>query len=302
MQRRIEAAGGVLWRPADTRMGVEVAIVHRPEHDDWSLPKGKLLPDEHPLLGALREVAEETGFTASVGPRLGATRYTKNGDPKRVRYWAMRAESGEFAVSKEVDDLLWLPPDAATRLARHRDRTIIGTFGELRPDRAWPLLLVRHGSAVSGGRWKGVDHQRPLDGPGRRQANALADLLDAYGVQRVLTADVRRCKETLLPLAKERDVEVESEPLFEARNLDRRTDAAVARLTDLAMQGVPTVVCAKQRVLMRLCDELSWALGRKPSNKPSLPKAGFYALHLHERGPVRVSPPERFAAHSRDPG
>ena len=60
---QIEAAGGVLWRgdPA----GPEVALVHRPKYDDWSLPKGKLDPGEHPLLGALREIAEETGF---VGP------------------------------------------------------------------------------------------------------------------------------------------------------------------------------------------------------------------------------------------
>lgn len=34
----IRAAGGVLWRSA--RSGsVEVALVHRPEYDDWSLPK-----------------------------------------------------------------------------------------------------------------------------------------------------------------------------------------------------------------------------------------------------------------------
>ena len=36
------AAGGVLWRrdPSDP----EVALVHRPEYDDWSLPKGKAKP------------------------------------------------------------------------------------------------------------------------------------------------------------------------------------------------------------------------------------------------------------------
>ena len=43
----IEAAGGVVWRPADR--GVELAVVHRPKYDDWSLPKGKLLSGEPPL-------------------------------------------------------------------------------------------------------------------------------------------------------------------------------------------------------------------------------------------------------------
>ena len=54
------AAGGVLWRgDADDP---EVALVHRPQYDDWSLPKGKAKPGEHLLVTALREVSEETGY------------------------------------------------------------------------------------------------------------------------------------------------------------------------------------------------------------------------------------------------
>ncbi len=37
---RIRAAGGLLWRPGPE--GVQVALVHRPRYDDWSLPKGLL--------------------------------------------------------------------------------------------------------------------------------------------------------------------------------------------------------------------------------------------------------------------
>src|SRR5579885_3571336 len=95
-QRLIEAAGGVLWRPALGGAGVEVALVHRPKYDDWSLPKGKLGGGEHVILAALREVWEETGFMGVVGRSLGEIRYLKEGVPKRVRYWAMRAESGRF--------------------------------------------------------------------------------------------------------------------------------------------------------------------------------------------------------------
>jgi 8-oxo-dGTP pyrophosphatase MutT (NUDIX family) len=50
------AAGGVLWR--DDPGEPEVAVVHRPAYDDWSLPKGKAKPGEHLLVTALREVAE----------------------------------------------------------------------------------------------------------------------------------------------------------------------------------------------------------------------------------------------------
>src|ERR1700730_7226318 len=59
----IHAAGCVLWRPSDGIRGRdrEVALVHRPRYDDWSLPKGKCQPGEHVLETAVREVAEETG-------------------------------------------------------------------------------------------------------------------------------------------------------------------------------------------------------------------------------------------------
>src|SRR5438270_14081985 len=114
-QRLIEAAGGVLWRAAIGGPGVEVALVHRPKYDDWSLPKGKLTAGEHPLLGGLREVWEETGHHAVPGRPLGEIRYLKDGDPKRVRYWAMQAESGGFAPGGEVDQLVWPPPRAGQR-------------------------------------------------------------------------------------------------------------------------------------------------------------------------------------------
>ena len=36
----ILAAGGVVWRETvDSK--IEVAIIHRPQYDDWSFPKGK---------------------------------------------------------------------------------------------------------------------------------------------------------------------------------------------------------------------------------------------------------------------
>jgi 8-oxo-dGTP diphosphatase len=70
-EKFIEAAGGVLWRPATGGAQVEVALVHRPKYDDWSIPKGKLAVGEHPILGALREVEEETGHTAEPGRPLG---------------------------------------------------------------------------------------------------------------------------------------------------------------------------------------------------------------------------------------
>ena len=69
----IHAAGMVLWRSSGG--GREVALVHRPRYDDWSFPKGKLAHGEHPLLAAVREVAEETGRQATLGRPLPTARY-----------------------------------------------------------------------------------------------------------------------------------------------------------------------------------------------------------------------------------
>ncbi len=57
------AAGGVVHHEG------RVLVVHRPRHDDWSLPKGHVDDGETWAETAMREVLEETGIVASiVGP------------------------------------------------------------------------------------------------------------------------------------------------------------------------------------------------------------------------------------------
>jgi 8-oxo-dGTP diphosphatase len=117
----VQAAGGVVVR--DRR----VALVHRPRYDDWTLPKGKLEPGEEWEQAALREVEEETGLRCRLGRELESVTYTDpKGRPKRVRYWTMEPESGEFAPNEEVDELRWLGPEQAEALLTHdRDRALL---------------------------------------------------------------------------------------------------------------------------------------------------------------------------------
>ena len=62
------AAGGVLWRPGYRESAAEIAVIHRPRYDDWSLPKGKVDPGETEPVTAVREVFEETGHHVRAGP------------------------------------------------------------------------------------------------------------------------------------------------------------------------------------------------------------------------------------------
>jgi 8-oxo-dGTP pyrophosphatase MutT (NUDIX family) len=119
----IETAGGVVIRMAG--MMPEVLVVHRPRYGDWSLPKGHLEPGEGAAAAALREVEEETGIRAAVVGPAGESRYEVEGRPKRVRWFAMRAVSGDPAVREpdaEVDVARWVPrPDLGALLTHPTD-------------------------------------------------------------------------------------------------------------------------------------------------------------------------------------
>ena len=123
----VRAAGGLVVREAEDG-GVEVALVHRPKYDDWSLPKGKLDAGESWEGAALREVAEETGLRCELGQELESTRYAdRKGRDKLVRYFLMRPAGGEFEPTDEVDELRWLgPADAIALLDYEHDRSLVG--------------------------------------------------------------------------------------------------------------------------------------------------------------------------------
>jgi 8-oxo-dGTP diphosphatase len=112
----IHAAGGVVCRPGPAGL-VEIAVIHRPSQDDWSLPKGKLEPGETAEQAALREVEEETGLRARIVRPLGCTEYVdRRGRDKTVCYWVMNAEGGRFTPNDEVDQLRWLTVEEALDL------------------------------------------------------------------------------------------------------------------------------------------------------------------------------------------
>jgi 8-oxo-dGTP diphosphatase len=124
-EAEVRAAGGVIVRRVDGNP--EVALVHRPKYDDWSLPKGKLDRGEGWEEAALREVEEETGLRCRLLEELDSVAYRDpKGRSKVVRYWLMEAVSGSFEPNKEVDRFDWLAlDDALARLTYERDRELV---------------------------------------------------------------------------------------------------------------------------------------------------------------------------------
>ncbi len=258
----VPAAGAVLWRGGEDAMGAavtEVAVIHRPRYDDWSLPKGKVELDETDPVAAVREVHEETGYTAQLGRRLGSISYDIPQGTKRVWYWAARAAGGDFTPNDEVDKLIWLPVDAAMdQLGYPQDRKVLRRFKKYPPD-TQTLLIVRHGTAGRRSRFNGDDLKRPLDKKGRAQAEALVAQLLAFGATTLYAADRLRCHQTLEPLAQELGVDIHNEPALteEAYNADHK--AGRSRVLDIATRAGTPVICTQGKVIP---DLVAWWCAR----------------------------------------
>ena len=113
------AAGGVVWRVVDDQ--VEVLLVHRDRHQDWTFPKGKLDAGETLRACALREVEEETGLRCTTSSRLTLVGYRDARDrSKAVVYWMMTVDDGVFVPNDEVDACGWFDPASARSILSYQ--------------------------------------------------------------------------------------------------------------------------------------------------------------------------------------
>jgi 8-oxo-dGTP diphosphatase len=251
--RTIYAAGALLWRPR--RKTVEIAVIHRPRYDDWSLPKGKVDPGETEPVTAVREVFEETGHCAPLGRRLGVVSYPIQHGVKKVCYWAARSLGGEFTAGTEVDDLIWLPvSDALKKLGYPYDRKIVRRFVK-KPADTQTVLIVRHGTAGRKSRFSGNDTQRPLDKKGRAQAEALTAQLLAFGATDVYAADRLRCHQTVQPLAAELGVVICNEPMLTEEAYAHSPKQVRRRVIEIARWSRTPVICTQGKVIP---DLIAW--------------------------------------------
>lgn len=259
------AAGAVLWRCGEGTSTPEVAVIHRPRYDDWSLPKGKVDPGETEPVAAVREICEETGYRAHLGRRLAAVSYPIEQGVKKVRYWAARGIDGNFAPNHEVDELVWLSvADAMTRLGYPHDRKVLRRFAK-QPCDTQTVLVVRHGTAGSKNRFKGDDRHRPLDKHGHAQAESLVGQLLAFGASDVFAADRTRCYQTVEPLADELGVTISVESALseeayaDNRKRSRQRILEIAAGLDVAAGTAPLggtpVICTQGKVIP---DLIAW--------------------------------------------
>ncbi|SHK20580.1 8-oxo-dGTP diphosphatase [Pseudonocardia thermophila] len=247
MSKELLASGCVAWRRGAD--GPEIAVVHRPRYDDWSLPKGKLERGETLLACAARETVEETGLAVRLGARLGEVHYDTARGPKTVHYWAGEIRSGAFEPNDEVDELRFLDPQKAARLLTYpHDAAVVNRFVEIGVPTS-TILLVRHAEAGNRAKWDGDDDLRPLSATGREQVEQLDELLPLFGPDRVVSAPPLRCRDTVAPVAAAAGLQIGIEPALGERGYQTDPGAGLARFRELAAQPGVTIVCSQGGVI-----------------------------------------------------
>lgn len=275
------AAGAVLWR--DGEGGVEVAVVHRPHYDDWSLPKGKVDPGESLPATAAREIHEETGYRAALDNLLSKVTYPVGGRTKVVYYWVAHVTGGRFSPNDEVDELRWVSVARARELLSYDvDVEVVDKAAKRLERRATSrLILVRHGRAHQRRNWGGDDDKRPLDKKGRRQAEMLVPMLLPYQPTALYSAQPDRCQMTAAPLADETGLDVTVDALYGDRGWVTGMARAQRGLKEIASRSGTSVVFSQG---LYIPDAVAWlaAQGTLPLEEVQAKKASCWVLSFRE--------------------
>jgi broad specificity phosphatase PhoE len=197
------------------------------------------------------------------------------------------------------------------------------------------VLLLRHAWAVERDLWDGADHERPLDGRGRAQAQALPGHLAALRLVPVhlVATPTERSNATLRPLARDSGLSIHDDERFTDVRPPVRCDdgwGSAAWLAVRALDGlnevvrhVPAqapdapgpdesgldeavvVVCSHGEVLPALLAGLGardgWRLERGPDlSRKAMPKGGGWLLSPGAHRVVVIEPP--VIPETTDPG
>jgi len=261
----IRAAGALLWRETNERT-IEIALIHRPKYDDWTLPKGKIEEGETALQCAYRELIEETGIKASFTRQLGTVEYEESGQRKRVIFWSAQCalEASTFIPNEEVDVLEWLAPDQALAKASHdSDRQMIESFLSQAPHTD-TLIILRHTKALERGDWDEVDSERTLDEVGFDQAQLLIKHLEPFAIEEVYTSDYVRCVQTVTPLAHSRGLNISQVPSLNEETFEEDPLRSVSFANALKQDEKNILICSHNPVIPTM---LRGILNTKLKNK-----------------------------------
>jgi len=287
------AAGAVCWK-VTPKGKLRILVVHRTQHKDTSLPKGKLDPGETLPETAVREIAEETGLVVGLGAPLGIVEYVMpNGREKQVFYWAAEVDplaiaNSTFVSNDEIEELTWMSlKKARARLSFPADVDIVDRFAALYEQgrgRTFAIIALRHGKAVAPQDWTGPDATRPLQRRGEVQSLSVAPGIAAFRPAKLISSTAVRCTTTIAETARLTGLPVAQK---EEISQDAYTPGAgaVRRVVEKRLaQRVTTVLCSHGPVLPQIIEAVTRATGTTGSARlqraASLATGEYAVLHV----------------------
>jgi phosphohistidine phosphatase SixA len=138
-------------------------------------------------------------------------------------------------------------------------------------------VLVRHADAGLRTEWRGSDEWRGLTDAGHGQARALVRMIEDLPVERILSSPSLRCRQTVVPLALARALDVE--PCWQL-GAGAQAQDVVALLADPGTASA--VVCTHRETVQALFEHLVGAYQVVPEAVEPMEKGAVWIL----RGPV----------------
>jgi 8-oxo-dGTP pyrophosphatase MutT (NUDIX family)/phosphohistidine phosphatase SixA len=264
------AAGAVCWK-VTPKGKLRLLVVHRTQHRDTSLPKGKLDSGETLPETAVREIAEETGLVVGLGAPLGIVEYVMpNGREKKVYYWAAHVEpdaiaNSTFVSNDEIEQLTWLSlKKARKRMSFPADVDIVDRFAELYEQgraRTFAIIALRHGKATPPADWAGPDATRPLLPRGETQALSVAPGVAAFRPVKLISSTAVRCVATIAPTARITGLDVAQKDEISQDAYTGRGEAVAKVVAKRLEKRVTTVLCSHGPVLPQIVEAVTRATG-----------------------------------------
>ena len=300
---QVFAAGVVALRGSGKR--TEALVVHRGDRADWSLPKGKTEPGERLAATAVREALEETGIDVVLGVPLQTARYSvvNPAQPlvtakKSVNYWLASPRDPAIAAgdvdvpehwqpNHEIAEVRWVRVSKLPGLLTYPHDLEIVREAVDAPFHTSAFIVLRHAQAEKRSLFRARmgeeigDVERPLTEGGQVQAQALAQVLAAYGIHGVHSSSAVRCMQTVQPFAKAIGAEVDAIDAITEEAFAEHPKRGVEEVLGLLRNAPSAVVCIHRPTKKRLVREIGWEVDQQVSM--TLAPAEYLVFHRNAK-------------------
>ncbi|CAI8381976.1 MAG: putative 8-oxo-dGTP diphosphatase 1 [Acidimicrobiales bacterium AG-410-I20] len=114
------------------------------------------------------------------------------------------------------------------------------------------IFLIRHASAGSRYDFDGDDADRPLDEGGSQEAQQISEALRTRPIKKIMSSRAVRCQQSIAPLARQLNLEIEIEPnLFEGSH-----DFATTLIKSFFSYPYDVVACSHGDVIPEILGDL----------------------------------------------